>query len=135
MIDSATTGISPPCSRDVRRRVLVCEDDQAIRTMVSAVLSHGQFEVVSVSDGVETIARLADPFDVIVLDLMMPSKSGYDVLHHLQQTNPTLLERIIVVTAHAAVRRQPLDVPVAALLIKPFDLVEFMAVVRRVAGA
>ena len=133
-IDSATIGISSLCSRDVRRRVLVCEDDLSIRTMVSAVLSYGKFEVVSVSDGVETIARLVDPFDVIILDLMMPSKSGYDVLEHLQQTNPALLERIIVVTAHAAVRRQPLDVPVAAVFIKPFDIVEFMAAVRRVAG-
>lgn len=133
-IDAGPAGISPRDSPAPRRRVLVCEDDPSIRTMVTAVLSRGEFDVVTVSDGVETIARLVDPFDVIILDLMMPTKSGYDVLHHLQETNPTLLERIIVVTAHAAVRRQPLQVPVAALLIKPFDIVELMAAVTRIAG-
>ena len=102
--------------------------------MVSAILGRGQFEVVTVSDGVEAIARLTDRFDVIILDLMMPSKSGYDVLDHLQQTNPALLGRVIVVTAHAAVMRQPLAVPVAEIMIKPFDIVEFLAAVHRVAG-
>jgi CheY-like chemotaxis protein len=129
-LDSERTGVAP----QLRRRVLVCEDDPSIRTMLNAVLSRRQFEVVSASDGVETIAKLVDPFDVIVLDLMMPTKSGYDVLHDLQKANPALLKRTVVVTAHAAVTRQPLQVPVAALFIKPFDIVEFMAVVTRIAG-
>lgn len=129
-IHSDPTGISPLLGR----RVLVCEDDPSIRKMLSTILSRRQLEVVSVSDGVETIARLVDPFDGIILDLMMPTKSGYDVLDHLQKTNPRLLQRTIVVTAHAAVTRQPLQIPVAALFVKPFDIVEFMAAVTRIAG-
>ncbi len=103
--------------------------------MLGTVLSRKQLDVVSVFDGVEAIARLDDPFDVIVLDLMMPTKSGFDVLDHLQKTNPTLLKRTIVVTAHAAVRRQPLHFPVAALFVKPFDIMDFMAAVTQLAGA
>lgn len=133
-IDTKTMGISSLCSPAVRRRVLVCEDDPSIRTMVSAVLGRGDFDVITVSDGEETIARLDEPFDVMILDLMMPNKSGYDVLRHIQQTNAKLLERVILVTAHAAIRRQPLEVPVAAVLIKPFDIGEFMTAVRRTAG-
>jgi len=101
--------------------------------MLGAILSRTQFEVVSACDGAETIARLDEPFDVIVLDLMMPAKSGYDVLDHLQKTNPTLLRRTIVVTANAAVTRQPLQVPVAAVFVKPFDIVDFTTAVTLVA--
>jgi CheY-like chemotaxis protein len=129
-IHSEPTSIGP----GLRRRVLVCEDDPSIRMMLSALFRRRHFDVVSACDGAETIARLADPFDVIILDLMMPAKSGYDVLDHLQQTNPALLMRTIVVTAHAAVTRQPLQVPVAAVFVKPFDIVEFMTAVTRVAG-
>jgi CheY-like chemotaxis protein len=102
--------------------------------MLNALFRRTQFDVVSVCDGAETITRLVDPFDAIILDLMMPAKSGYDVLDHLQQTNPALLKRTIVVTAHAAVTRQPLQVPVAAVFVKPFDIVEFMTAVTQVAG-
>ena len=128
-IHSETTGMS-----SLPRRVLVCEDDPSIRAMLCTILSRTQFEVVSVCDGAETIARLDDAFDVIVLDLMMPSKSGYDVLDHLQKTNPTLLKRTVVVTANAAVTRQPLQVPVAAVFVKPFDIVDFTTAVMHVAG-
>jgi two-component system response regulator VicR len=128
-IHSEPTGMS-----SLPRRVLICEDDPAIRAMLGAILSRTQFEVVSACDGAETLTRLDDPFDVIVLDLMMPTKSGYDVLDHLQTTNPTLLRRTIVVTANAAVTRQPLQVPVAAVFVKPFDIVDFTTAVRRVAG-
>ena len=129
-IDSENSSLS---SFAGRRRVLVCEDDASIRKMVTAILRHYQYDVVPVSNGVEAIAILDAPFDAIILDLMMPSSSGYDVLEHLEKTNPALLERVIVVTARAAVLRQPLQVPVAALLLKPFDIVELMAAVNRIA--
>lgn len=129
-IHSERTGVSP----ELRPRVLVCEDDPSIRTMMTALLGRRQFEVVSACDGAETIARVVEPFHVIILDLMMPAKSGYDVLDHLQKTNPALLERTIVVTAHAAVTRQPLQVPVAAVFVKPFDIIDFMDAVARIAG-
>src|ERR1051325_8348273 len=86
----------PTATSSVPRRVLVCEDDPSIRAMLVAMLSRTQFEVVSACDGAEAITRLDDPFDVIVLDLMMPTKSGYDVLDHLQRGNPTLLRRTLV---------------------------------------
>ena len=87
-IDSENTAIPSLSSPAVRRRVLVCEDDPAIRTMVSAILSRSHCEVVTASNGIEAIAILEDPFDVIILDLMMPSSSGYDVLDHLQKPIP-----------------------------------------------
>ncbi|HVE72006.1 MAG TPA: response regulator [Thermoanaerobaculia bacterium] len=114
------------------RRALVCDDDRSIRTMLHALLRHSHFDVETVDGGGEAIARLAEPFDLVVLDLMMPNTSGYDVLDHIQRTNPQLLQRVIVATAHAAIVRQPLTTPVAAVLVKPFDLHEFMQAVHDV---
>lgn len=100
--------------------------------MVDAVLTRHRFDVVACEHGAEAIALLSEPFDVIILDLMMPRKSGYDVLHFIEQNAPHLLGRVIVTTANAAVIRTPLPQAVAATVIKPFDLAEFLAVVNRV---
>lgn len=115
-------------------RVLVCDDDQSIRGMVTAILTRSVFEVVPASGGAEAVELLDESFDVIILDLMMPETSGYDVLHHVRGTKPELLSRVIVITAHAAVSKHPLEEPVAAVLLKPFDIAEFMRIVRRIVG-
>jgi two-component system, OmpR family, alkaline phosphatase synthesis response regulator PhoP len=116
-------------------RALVCEDDPSVRIMLNIILGRESFEVVAVSNGVEAIARLDEPFDVIILDLMMPTKNGFDVLEHLQRNNPMLLDRVVVLTAHAEIKRQPLRVPVASAVVKPFELRDFVEIVRRVADS
>jgi two-component system OmpR family response regulator len=143
--DESLSNVKGPASLDGRgasasalhkpgRRVLVCEDDPSIREMLSTLLTRERFEVVTASNGTEAISRLDDSYEVIILDLMMPNTNGYDVLNHLRERNPALIERVIVVTARAEVRRKALTLPVAQTLIKPFDLDEFMGAVRRVAG-
>jgi CheY-like chemotaxis protein len=115
-------------------RVLVADDEDPIRTLVSKVLDRAGFDPVTVADGGQAIERLhEEQFDAVVLDLMMPRVDGYAVVDHLIETMPHMMEKTIVVTAfpQAAVRERIHHV--CRVLSKPFDVAEFIAAVRECA--
>jgi CheY-like chemotaxis protein len=71
------------------RRVLVVEDDERQRKSLSALLGHGDVEVVGVANGAEALQRLQQtPFDCIVMDLNLPDLSGDEVLERMAQEHP-----------------------------------------------
>jgi DNA-binding response OmpR family regulator len=112
---------------------LVCEDDPAIRLLVQTLLQRQGLSVIPCANGDEGIAQIvSNEFKVIVLDLMMPKSSGFDLLEWLQANQVQLLSRVIVLTAAVAAARKSLPYEVAAVMTKPFDLEEFSRVVGRV---
>src|SRR5687768_12494624 len=115
------------------QRVLICEDDCAIRGLLDKLLSRHGLAVDSVATGGDAIDRIRrGTYDLILLDLLTPHVSGYDVLDVVGCERPELLERIIVVTACQIAAADALPVKVAAVLRKPFDLLEFDAIVDTV---
>jgi len=114
-------------------RVLICEDDCAIRGLLDKLLSRHGLVADSVATGGEAIDRIRrNTYDLIVLDLLTPEVSGYDVLDLFRRERPELIDRIIVVTACQLAFNGALPVRVAAILRKPFDLADFDAVVENV---
>lgn len=112
-------------------RVLVCEDDDAIRKLVEVILHRCGCSPELARDGVEAIRALeAGSFSLVLLDLLMPRQSGYGVLSFLENRKPHLLSRVIVTTAFPHAFNEKL--PVAALLRKPFDVTELEVLVRRI---
>lgn len=110
-----------------RLRVLVTDDDPAIRTLVCRVFGRRNFEVVSASDGAEAIALLdAQQFDLLVLDLMMPRVDGIGVITHLEARGGST-PPIIVMTAAVPdiLRRLPRE-RVSSIITKPFDLEQLL---------
>ena len=76
------------------RRILVADDNEAVRIMLEDILSEAGYRVTTALDGRETLDLLQkDKFDLVVLDLLMPHKSGFEVLEWLKQksTRPTVL--------------------------------------------
>lgn len=113
------------------KRVLVCEDDSAIRLLIDKLLSRHGLSPECVETGADAVARLRRcTYDLIILDLLTPVMSGYEVLETLRRERPALLDRIVVITASPQAFREFL--PVAAVLRKPFDLAEFDEVVESV---
>ena len=111
--------------------VLICEDDDAIRGLLSKLLSRHGLAVESVATGAEAIERIRRrPYDLVLLDLLTPSVSGFEVLDLVARERPYLLRGVIVVTACQAAINASL--PVAALLRKPFDIEVFDTIVERV---
>jgi DNA-binding response OmpR family regulator len=112
-------------------RVLLIEDEPGIVDFVRRGLEAEGFAVESALDGTEG-ERLAlrGSFDAVVLDLMLPGRSGLDILASLRQAKPTL--PVIVLTARGEIedRVTGLDAGAVDYLVKPFSLTELVARVR-----
>lgn len=82
-------------------RVLVADDDEAIRTLLSDMLRDEGYGVDQAADGSEALARLeGDELpDLIVLDLMMPGVTGWDVLEALEESPRLASIPVVVLTA------------------------------------
>ena len=112
-------------------RILVIEDEPGIVDFLERGLrSHG-FVVESAADGVRGAERaLGEPFDLVVLDMMLPLRSGFDVLADIRAAHPAL--PVVILTARAEVedRVNGLDAGAIDYLTKPFSLSELAARIR-----
>lgn len=113
-------------------RVLVVDDDDAIRVMVERVLRREKFEVDSARDGFEAIEKLSrNDYGTVLLDLMMPRVDGHGVLRHLVTDNRSSQPAVIIMTANLAGAIETVDsLPVHCVLSKPFDIRRLVERVR-----
>jgi DNA-binding response OmpR family regulator len=114
----------PQQSQQANKKVLVVDDDDAIRSMVERVLRREHFEVESARDGFEAIEKLsANDYATVLLDLMMPRVDGLGVLRFLETAVRDPLPRVIVMSAnlHSAQETATAQ-PVFRVLSKPFDI-------------
>jgi len=111
---------------DSRKSALIAEDDAALRRMMVTLLRPLDLRIDEASDGLEAVQRLRErPYDVVILDLMMPHSDGYDVIRYMEEKQPG--SRAIVTSA---ARREDLrDIArsnvVGGVLSKPFDITTF----------
>lgn len=116
-------------------RILSIDDDAAIRQFLSAVLKADGYEVLLAADGAAgvTTARAELP-DVILLDLIMPYASGFEVLRHLRDDEATRDIPVLVLSTQGGEDDivRALDQGAEDFLIKPFYARELLARVRKV---
>lgn len=113
-------------------KVLVVEDDTAIRTLVVAALKREPIEVHTAGDGLAALECVrANDYAVILLDLMMPRLNGYEFLDSLDSVRGAAEPVVIVMTAFdtASLRKLPPN-RVHAVLHKPFDVERVVDLVR-----
>ena len=113
---------------DLPLRVLVVDDDDDVRRLVSDVLTMGGYEVTTASDGAEALACIAtDRPDCVVLDVMMPGIDGYGVLAEIRATETSHLP-VVMLTAHAGDSEawKAWSGGVDYFLAKPFDADELL---------
>jgi DNA-binding response OmpR family regulator len=114
-----------------RARVLLIEDEPGIVDFVRRGLEAAGFVVEAAGDGVEgERMALTGSFDAILLDLMLPRRSGLEVLESLRLAMPGA--PVIVLTARGEIedRVEGLDAGAADYLVKPFSMAELVARVR-----
>ncbi len=116
-------------------RVLVVEDDVILTDRIEHVL-RPLGEVLTVDDGEKAIEHLMkEDFDAIVLDLMLPRLSGFDVIRHLMMHRPELLKATVVMTGAKESSLQFIDPKqLHAVLRKPFDFLELPSLVGELTG-
>lgn len=121
----------PAVDRAMAPVILVIEDEPGIVDFLRRGLEAEGFRVEAELDGAEGERRaLRDGFDMVVLDLMLPGRSGLEVLASLQRAKPTL--PVIVLTARGDVEDRVAGLEAGAVdyLAKPFSLAELIARVR-----
>jgi DNA-binding response OmpR family regulator len=123
--------MSPQQAEGGTRRILVIEDEPGIADFLKRGLQAEGFDVEAVPDGAngERIA-LAENFDAVVLDLMLPGKGGLEVLASLRLYKPTLPVLVLSALGELEDRVTGLDAGAVDYLVKPFSLTELIARVR-----
>lgn len=113
-------------------RILVVEDNEAVRSAVRRALTARGHAVVEAATAGEARVAAADDVDAIVLDVNLPDGSGFDVCRTLRETGVTT--PIIMLTARDAVadRVEGLDAGADDYLVKPFATVELDARLRAI---
>ncbi len=118
-------------------RVLVVDDDDVIRQLISVNLELEGFEVSTAYDGQDCLDRVKDVDPVVVtLDIMMPRLDGWEAASRLRDDPDTAGIKVVLLSARAqeADLQRGSRLGVDAYLTKPFDPDELIATVRRLAG-
>jgi DNA-binding response OmpR family regulator len=119
-----------------RPRLLVVDDEEDVRLLISRILSEKGFDVAQARNGDEALRKLAEePFDLMVLDLMMPEVDGWEVLR--RQRGVPGAPPVVIVTAlgdYNALSRGIRE-GASAYIIKPFRFNELIATCQGVLAA
>lgn len=112
-------------------KVLVVDDDDAIRAMVERVLKREHFDVESARDGFEAIEKLTqNDYGAVLLDLMMPRVDGHGVIRYLEKERSAPRPWVILMTANLQGVADVNEKAVFRVLAKPFDIGQLVAHVR-----
>src|SRR5439155_20138367 len=112
---------------EMDERVLLVEDDPSIREVATLGLKQAGFRVATAADGREGLLRSRqDPFDLVILDVMLPSLDGFEVCREIRKQSQM---PILMLTA----RSDTIDIVVGLesgaddYVTKPFEMAEFVA--------
>ena len=117
------------------KRILVAEDDADIRETLKDLLSGEGYAVETAADGVAAIAAwkgAAEPFDLVVLDVMMPRKSGYDVCREIRAAGSRVAVLMLSAKSEEIDKVVGLELGADDYVTKPFGVRELLA---RIAAA
>ncbi len=106
----------------LEKRILIVDDDDTIRALVVTVLRRRGYRLDTARNGVEALEKLAAcRYSLVILDLMMPRMSGYEVLDKLSAQPEVTRPLVLVLTA--GLERRPFDRKfVVGTIHKPFDI-------------
>ena len=83
------------------KKILIAEDDFFIRDIYSKVFSSAGYEVVAAADGEESLAKIKQqPYDLIILDIMMPKITGLDVLKQLRMMTAPVKDTAVFILSN-----------------------------------
>lgn len=119
-----------------KNRILVVDDEDALRTVLSSELEGEGYQVASAADGEEAIKILGgQAFDLILLDIKMPKVDGFEVLKFVKQNQPKT--KVIMLTGFADLKNAIESKKLGAedFVSKPYDLVDLLTTVERVLGS
>ena len=115
-------------------RILLAEDDHAMRAYLARALENAGYEVVAVDRGTEALPYLlTERFDLLLSDIVMPEMDGIELAQRCAEISPET--KVMFITGFAAVTlKASRQAPQARILSKPFHLRDLVIEVQRVFG-
>ena len=116
-----------------KRRILVVDDEDALRTVLSAELNSEGYDVGTAADGMEAVAELQkNKFDLVLLDIKMPNMNGFEVLKVIKEKHQGT--KVIMLTGFADLKNAIESKKLGAedFVSKPYDLVDLLTTIDRV---
>lgn len=115
-------------------RILLAEDDLAMRTYLARALGNAGYDVTAVDRGTAALPLLSNQhFDLLLSDIVMPEMDGIELAQHCAEISPDT--KVMFITGFAAVTlRASREAPQAKVLSKPFHLRDLVLEVQRVFG-
>ena len=114
-------------------RVLVVEDTESVRALISYLLRRRGYEVVAVDNGPEALVRALEDIDVVVMDVGLPGLNGLEVCRRLRAAPATASLPVILLTgrSHHEDVRDGLRAGANDFLTKPFQEADLMLALKR----
>ena len=117
--------------------VLLVDDDDQVRQMLSRALEKSRYAVISASNGFEAVQKYQshrDQIDLVILDMVMPRMNGRDCLHRLKEINPDV--KVVIMTGYTTDASAVELFGEGALRVvpKPFDLQSFTDDIKSIIG-
>ncbi|MBU3993145.1 MAG: response regulator [Alphaproteobacteria bacterium] len=115
-------------------RILLAEDEEAMRTYLARALENAGYSVVAVDRGTAAVPFLeSERFDLLLSDIVMPEMDGIELAQRCAEISPET--KVMFITGFAAVTlRASQEAPQAKVLSKPFHLKDLVLEVDRVFG-
>ncbi len=120
-------------------RILIADDDEALRTLMRDILQHDlQCEVLEVSDGIQAWAKLQEMpmLNLCIFDMHMPQKNGLELLQ-MVRADPRLSRTRVMICSSINERAEVMRVisqGITYYLLKPFHMSEFILQVKKACG-
>jgi two-component system cell cycle response regulator CpdR len=113
-------------------RILLAEDEEAMRTYLARALTNAGYDVIAVDRGTEAVPLLeTGDFDLLLSDIVMPEMDGIELAQRCAEISPRT--KVMFITGFAAVSlRASREQPAAKVLSKPFHLRDLVLEVERV---
>lgn len=122
----------------MNKKVLIADDEQNIVISLEFLMKREGFEVMIANDGEEAVSRIrADHPDLVLLDVMMPKKSGFEVCQEIKADPALAAVRILMLTAKGRDTEvaKGLALGADAYMTKPFSTKELVEKVRSLLGS
>ena len=116
-----------------KNSILVVDDEDALRTVLSSELESEGYIVATAGDGDEAISILqGKSFDLVLLDIKMPRVDGFEVLRFIKERYPAT--KVIMLTGFADLKNAIESKKLGAedFVSKPYDLVDLLTTIERV---
>jgi DNA-binding response OmpR family regulator len=119
------------------KKILIADDDQNTVSFLVSLLKANKYEVVVAFDGMQTIAVAhKEKPDLILLDIMMPVRSGINIFENLKMSSLTAITPVIFITgvANPEIKQKALEMGAADYIVKPFETEYLLSKVRKALG-